>query len=248
MPPTLVKKIAFVVRNCIWSFGLICAASGVQADSTSLVIDVGPRGSVVELAGPQKLLTSSPNTIRRPVSGWYNLKAKLSGYETWNTEVYIDASSPNIISGMLSPKTATKAAIRALFFPGWGHYYSDRPVRGALMTLTSVGLLGGLLYLDHRANNRISDFEQAQRTFDASQSVAEQTTLLPELEDLRRRAFNAESDFRNWGFATAAFHVYQILDAMLFFPDRKPVDIAGIEVGVQLSDRRTLMIGARIGL
>lgn len=248
MPQKLTHTLGFIVRNSVWTLCVLCAATAVSADSTSLIIDIGPRGTVVDLDGPQHLITNSPNSIHRPVSGWYNLRARLSGYETWNTEVYIDGSSPNIISGMLTPKTATSAGIRALFFPGWGHYYSNRNGRGALMTVTSAGLLGGFLYLTHQANVRFDDFKQAERDFDATQSVAEQTLLLPDLAELRRRAYNAESDMRNWGFATVAFHVYQVLDAVIFFPHQRSVDVAGIELGVQLGDRNFLMIGARYGL
>ena len=108
--------------------------------------------------------------------------------------------------------------------------------------------MGGFLYLKNRSNDRVDEFEQAQFDYDATRSVAEQTSLLPELARLRRRAYDAESNTRDWGFATAAFHVYQILDAVLFFPDRRPVDIAGIELGVRLGDRNTFMIGAVYGL
>lgn len=247
MPPTITHTLGFLARKGIWTLCVLCAASGVSADSTSLNIDVGPHGSVVELNGPQRLITNSPNIIERPVSGWYSLKARHSGYETWNTDVYIDASSPGIISGMLRRKSAIRAGMKALFFPGWGHHYSNRPVRGALITVTSAGLVVGFLYMNHRADVRVDEYKQAQFVFADARSVAEQTILLPELERLRRRAYDAESKMRDWGYAAVGFHVYQILDAVLFFPNRRPVDIAGIELGIQLRDRNMFVIGARYG-
>jgi hypothetical protein len=219
-------------------------APQVLADSSSLSIDIRPGGSTVELEGPQHTITATPNTISRPVAGWYRLRASYPGYESWSKKVYIDASSPSMISGALSQKSRFRAGVRSIFFPGWGHYYSDRKGRGALITAVSVALFGGYLYLDNRADNKVSDYEVIRDDFNEAETVAEQEALKPQVESARRRAFDAESDRRNWGWATIAFYGYQVLDAVVFFPEPPHVGVSGLQLGVQVPSPDAVLLGA----
>jgi hypothetical protein len=198
----------------------------------------------VELEGPQHTVTVSPNTIPRPVAGWYRLKANHPGYEGWSNAIYIDALSPQVIAATLAPKTRAKAGVRALFFPGWGHYYSGRNTRGALITLAALGLAGGYLYLDNRADDHISDYELLKAEFDAAEDLETQRELKPRVEEARRKAYDSESDKRNWGWGCLALYGYQILDALVFFPEPPRLDLGGVKVGLQLPASGTLAVGA----
>jgi hypothetical protein len=230
--------------------GLACAAvisllfrHGL-ADEAGLALQIAPPGTVVELRGPQVAVSASPNSIARPPAGWYQLRAAHPGYESWSTKLYIDASSPDRIVAQLSPKTRFKSGLRALLFPGWGHYYADRNGRGALVTALVVGAAGGYLYLDNRADQKVGDFEALQRRFDAAESVTEQERIKPELDAARRRAFDAESDRRNWGWGTVALYAYQVVDAVLFFPAGPQIELQGITIELQTPVYGSLGIGA----
>jgi hypothetical protein len=225
---------------------MLLPLGSVRADSlATLRIEVLPRGSVIELEGPQHTLTASPNTIPRPVSGWYRLKASRAGYENWKSRIYIDGSTPTGITGSLSPKTKTKAGLRAVFFPGWGQYYSGRTARGAVLTLATLGMVGGYLYLDNRADDRISDYESLKQQFDQAESVADQEQLKGQVQQAQRDAYDAETDKRNWGYATLAVYAYQILDAVIFFPAPDRIELGGVQFGVEAPDPQSVMIGAR---
>jgi hypothetical protein len=240
-----------VPRACFFCAAIaviIVAAGANQARADSLAtlrIDVLPRGSVIELEGPQHTLTASPNTIPRPVSGWYRLKASHAGYENWKSRIYIDASTPTGVTGSLSAKTRTKAGLRSIFFPGWGQYYSGRNSRGAFLTIATLGMLGGYLYFDNRADNYVSDYESLQQQYDQAESVEDQEQLLGQVQQAQREAYDAETDKRNWGYATLGVYLYQILDAIIFFPEPERLEIGGVKFGVEAPDPESVMIGAR---
>jgi hypothetical protein len=232
------------LRTWLATILILVAAAGVRADDANLIIQIAPPGSVLELTGPQSAVSASPNVIPRPVPGWYRLRASHPGYESWSTELYIDAATPERIAAGLSPKTRFKAGLRALAFPGWGHYYAGRTGRGVFMTVVALGAAGGYLYLDNRADSKIGDFESLQRQFAAASSTAEQERLQPQLDAARRDAFNAESDKRNWGWGTVAFYAYQVLDAVLFFPKPPQVALSGVQFGVVTPAPGRVSLGA----
>lgn len=214
-----------------------------RADESSLIIQIAPAGSVLELAGPQSSVSASPNVIPRPPAGWYRLRASHPGYETWSTELYIDPSTPERIAAGLSPKTRMRAGLRSIAFPGWGHYYSGRSGRGALVTLVALGAAGGYLYLDNRADSKVGDYEAAQRRFEAATSVSEQERIKPSLEAARREAFDAETDKRNWGWGALAFYAYQVVDAVLFFPKPPQMELRGVQFGLEPQSGGAVALG-----
>jgi hypothetical protein len=214
-----------------------------RADESSLIIQIAPAGSVLELAGPQSSVAASPNVVPRPPAGWYRLRASHPGYESWSAEVYIDPSSPERIAASLTAKTRLRAGIRSIAFPGWGQYYSGRSGRGALWTLVALGAAGGYLYLDNRADSKVGDFESAKRRFDAATSYAEKERLKLEVETTQREAFDAETDKRNWGWGALALYAYQVVDAVLFFPKPPQMELRGVQFGLQPQDGATLALG-----
>jgi hypothetical protein len=244
MAPSAANPFARLLVASLIGLGVLWPSIAAHGQATGLQINIVPSGAVVELEGPQHTVTVSPNTIPRPVTGWYRLKANHPGYEGWSHAVYIDGVSPQVIAATLAPKTRAKAGMRALFFPGWGHYYAGRNLRGALFTLTALGLAGGYLYLDNRADDRFSDYESLKRDFDAADDLQTQRALQPQVEEARRRAYNAETDKRNWGWGTLAFYGYQILDAVIFFPEPPRIELGGVEVGLQMPESGTLALGA----
>jgi len=235
------------VTVCGWLLivlALLPFNTAAWADDAGLTIQISPSGSVVELQGPQSAVSASPNVMPRPLAGWYRLRASYPGYETWSSEIFIDASSPDRITASLAPKTRMRAGLRALVFPGWGHHYSDRSGRGTLITIVALGAAGGYLYFDNRADRKLGDFEAWQSRFDAATSVAEQERIQPELELARRKAFDAETDKRNWGWGALAFYAYQVVDAVLFFPEAPQMELHGVQFGVRSEGDALIALGA----
>lgn len=212
----------------------LSSASLLQAQETVPVlrIEIQPAGTAVQLEGPQNTLTASPNSVLRPLPGWYKLKATFRGFEDYNQSLYIDAQSPISISGTLSPKSRWKAGARSIFVPGWGHYYSDRTVRGVVFTVATVGMAVGYYFFDAHADNRLEDYERLREDFDEAGSVAEKEALQPAVEDALNDAYNADRNRLIWGYMTIGVYAYQIIDALLFFPDVPQVNAGPVQMGV----------------
>lgn len=204
---------------------------GAQETATPLQIQILPPGAAVELSGPQSTLTASPNSILRPLPGWYRLKASFRGYEDHTRLLYIDSQSPLSIAGTLSAKSRWKAGARSLFVPGWGHYYSDRTARGAAFTVATLGMAVGYYFFDRHADRRLEDYETLRATYDESSSVAEQQALLPAVEEALDRAYDADRNRVAWGYLTVGVYAFQVIDAVLFFPEAPEVRLGPVQMG-----------------
>jgi len=202
-----------------------------QESSAVLRIEISPPGTAVELSGPQNTLTASPNSVLRPLQGWYRLKASFRGFEDYNQTLYIDGQSPTSISGSLSPKSRWKAGARSVFLPGWGHYYSDRTARGVVFTLATVGMAVGYYFFDAHADNRLEQYDDLYEDWKAAGSVEEQEALQPAVEEALNDAYNADRNRLMWGYMTIGVYAYQIIDAVLFFPDVPEVKAGPVQMG-----------------
>jgi hypothetical protein len=223
---------------------LMTQSAATRADSSTLVIRVQPPGSVLELKGPQHTVAASPNQIPRPPDGWYELRATYPGYESWKQKLYINRTSPEAVSGALSPKTRFKAGLRSIAFPGWGQYYSDRKGRGAVITLIAVGAAGGYLYLDNRSNKKFEEYEALKAEFNNEKdNPAEKDRLATLVQAARSDAYDAETDKRNWGWGAVAFYAYQVADAIVFFPETT-ISVQGVQFGLRPAGATPLTLGA----
>jgi hypothetical protein len=223
---------------------LIPFSGSLRADSSTLMIRVLPPGSVLELKGPHHSVAASPNQIPRPPDGWYELRATYPGYESWTQKLYITRTSPEVLSGTLSPKTRFKAGLRSMAFPGWGQYYSDRKGRAAIVTLVAVGAAGGYLYLDNRSNKKFEEYEALKTQYDNEKDNPEARDRLAALvQSARSDAYDAETDKRNWGWGAVAFYAYQVADAIVFFPEAT-VNVQGVQFGLRPAGGSSVSLGA----
>lgn len=218
--------------------------SRAQSGTGLLQIQIGPSGAAVELKGPENTLTASPNSISRPIPGWYRLKASYPGFENFTRDVYIDTQSPATISGTLSPKSRWKAGARSVFIPGWGHDYSERTARGVAFTVLTAGMLVGYVLFNDDAGDQLKQYEQVREEYDAAESVAEQEALLPSVEQALEDAYDADSERLTWGYITLGVYLYQIVDAVVFFPTVPEVQFGKMQLGLTMPNAQTVALGA----
>lgn len=224
---------------------LLPAALSAQETPPLLRIEIQPAGTAVELSGPQHSLTASPNSILRPLPGWYKLKASFRGFENYKQSFFIDGQSPTSISGSLSPKSRWKAGARSIFLPGWGHYYSDRTARGVVFSVATVGMAVGYFFFDAHADNRLEQYDDLRARYDAAGSVEEQEELLPFVEEALDDAYQADRNRLIWGYMTIGVYAYQILDAVLFFPEVPQVRTGPVQMGWSVSPEGSPLVEAR---
>lgn len=226
------QTLATAGAGCLLSAALLypgCARA--QQTDGLLQIQISPPGAAVELKGPENTLTASPNSIMRPSPGWYRLKASYKGYEDYTQTVYIDGKSPTSISGTLDAKGRWKAGARSIFLPGWGQYYSGRTATGVVFTVTTLGMALGYYFFDAHADNRQEEYDALRKQYDEASTVAEQEALQPAVEEALNNAYNADQNRVTWGYLTVGVYAYQILDAMIFFPNVPEVKMGAMEVG-----------------
>ncbi|RKX20001.1 MAG: hypothetical protein DRP26_02470, partial [Candidatus Zixiibacteriota bacterium] len=149
MQPLMINKKDLLLQRSLPSFAkiyflitlsIIMCSGKVLAQKTSTLINSDPPGVILSLEGEYRITATTPCRLPENITGFYRLKARLTGYETWDGEIMILPGQDNTFSFTLSPKTRFKAGLRSLFFPGWGQYYSDQRYRAALLSLSTLGL------------------------------------------------------------------------------------------------------------
>lgn len=127
----------------------------------------------------------------------------------------------NTISFSLSPRTRVKAGLRSLFIPGWGQYYSRNRTKAFVFGLSTLGAGIASLALNEDLRIKRRDYNQAMTDL-ANASSAEEILSLSNLVNERFRDMdNAESDRNLLIAVTAGLWAYNVLDALIFFPQHK---------------------------
>jgi PEGA domain/Family of unknown function (DUF5683) len=197
-------------------FAPLAAQSGGTLEVTS-----DPSGTTITLDGEFKLAGVTPTVFSQPLTGIYILKASREGYESYKTKVVLTGGSPLSVNIRLAPKTRFKAFIRSVVIPGWGQYYAGEKGRGIVFGITTlaVGLTGLVAQLDYADKRDAYDFALSE--FAEERSIEKKKAMEDMVNLAREEAYDAES-FRNiTAGVIAAVWVYNLIDAVLFFPDKK---------------------------
>jgi hypothetical protein len=213
---------------------LLMAAAGHAQSTANPIISITskPTGVSVVLSGDMTVAGITPTTFSQKLSGLYRITAHLEGYENYHSSVLLSGREATTIDIKMSPRTRFKAAMRSLIIPGWGQIYSGSKTKGVLLTMGTVaaGVTAGLLQSRH-ANDR-SDFNDFRDKFDATRSVEEREGMLDQLYQIQKKAYDAERN-RNIGLGVlAGVWIYNLLDALVFFPDYN-INISGATLSFQ---------------
>lgn len=225
---------------------LSMAAAG-QAQSTAnpiISITSKPTGVSVVLSGDMTVAGITPTTFSQKLSGLYRITAHLEGYENYHSSVLLSGREATTIDIKLAPKTRFKAAARSLIIPGWGQIYSGSKTKGVLLTMGTVaaGVTAGLLQ-SHFTDDR-NDYNDLRDKFNATRSVEEREGMLDQLYRTQKKAYDAERK-RNIGLGVlAGVWIYNLLDALVFFPDYS-VNISGANLSFHpdIRDRGVKLVG-----
>ncbi len=190
------------------------------AEDGNLTVESRPSGTTVVLQGEYELAGVTPVTFNQNLFGRYKLTARRGGYEDYSTTVVLTGSEPRIVAFDMVPKTRFKAGIRSVVLPGWGQIYSGQKTRGVFYTAGTV--LSLIVYA--AANNDFRDkrdtYNDLRDDYNNARSLAELRDLKPRLDAAQQEAYDAES-VKNFTVGAVAFvWAFNVIDAVLFFPDR----------------------------
>jgi hypothetical protein len=210
-----------MIPRAIWIFAVLLLAAPIIAQEYRTTIDSNPPGAFLTLDGEYKISATTPCRIPDNVIGSYRLKARLPGYESWNGDILILPSQDNSFSLNLSPKTRLKASIRSLFIPGWGQYYSGQKTRSMLVGLGTISAGISALIADSDYRRKRDDYFQARIDRENASNPEERDRLWELTRVKNREAYNAETTRNTLIGLTIGMWAYNVLDAMIFFPEHK---------------------------
>lgn len=210
---------------------LAATACAQQSGAPGITVRSNPSGATVILSGDFTVAGVTPTVFTQRLNGYYEITAYRPGYETYHSSIILSGRQSTDIEIQLEPKTRAKAALRSLIIPGWGQRYYGSKTKGALLTIGALagGVTVGLLHLHF--DDKRDDYLEINKRFQDTRSVLEREALLDELYEKQKDAYDAEQN-RNIGAAIlAGFWVYNILDALLFFPDYS-IQISGANLSL----------------
>lgn len=216
---------------------LVSSESGAQQETGGFYLITNPAGATACLDGEYDIITNTPARLPSNLSGNYEAKISLPGYENWKGQLVFAAGMSNDIEINLSRKTPLKASLRSLFIPGWGQYYSGNSMRGGLYMMGAAISAAGLYFADKNYQDKRADFDIAAQAYAEARS-AEQAILLKPVKDTAQRvAYKAEDDRRTVFYIGVGIWTLNVLDAVLFFPDNKVIlpSVSASDGGVMLN-------------
>lgn len=208
------------IRICILLV-LLMTAPLLSQSGAVLEVNSDPPGTTISLNGEFQLAGVTPTVFNQPLVGKYVLTATRDGYETYRTDLFLTGGSPLKVNIKLAPKTRFKAFLRSMVVPGWGQFYAGEKTRGTMFAVATLASGVVTLIAEQDFRNKRDDYNDALAKFNDERSIEAKKAMEAELNSIRDKAYNAET-FRNvslgvligvWG--------YNVLDAMIFFPNRK---------------------------
>jgi hypothetical protein len=218
--------------------------SFAQESNSGVTVRSTPTGATVVLSGDFTVAGVTPTVFTQGLSGYYEITAYRTGYETYHSSVILAGNQPTDIQLELEPKTRAKAALRSLLIPGWGQRYYGSKTKGTLLTLGAIagGVTVGLLHLDF--DNKRDEYYEVLNRYRDSRRVSEREALLDELYSSQKDAFDAEQARNIGGAILAGFWIYNVLDALLFFPDYGiQISGANLSMAPELTSDAILLTG-----
>jgi hypothetical protein len=244
------KRILTIVALVLMLSLTVSAQTGT-ASGSGIVVRSSPPGAEVILKGDALVSGVTPATFRYPLVGEYELTVKRPGYDRYRTHVILDPSQQMQMDIQLSRKTGIKAAIRSMFIPGWGQWYTEQRTRGFAFSLLFAGAVTTYLVADHRFDDKEETFIQRRTEYDhalgGGASRAELVWRHDALTSAQDDAYDAEDTRRLTIGCVAGVWGLNILDALLFTPRENAIfSVKGISVapstgadyaGITLSSR-----------
>jgi len=208
------------IRICLLLVFSLIAPLLSQSGGT-LEVTSDPSGTVINLEGEFKLAGVTPTVFDQPLTGPYELTASREGYETYHTKINLTGGTPLSINISLAPKTRFKAFIRSLVIPGWGQFYSGERTRGTLFGLSTLASGVTLLISEFDYQDKKDKYDEFLTEFRDERSIERKKQMEDMLDRFREDAYDSETTRNITLGVLAAVWVYNLFDAVIFFPDKK---------------------------
>jgi hypothetical protein len=174
---------------------------------------------------------ATPLTLSGVSPGKYRVRAIDPAFERWQRTVEVDGVQKDTVWMSLRERTSARAIVRSLCLPGWGQFYSSRPVAGWMYAISAAALFGGSIAAQARYVDRIDEASRAQ-------TIEEYDRAVQKAEDARRLRNGLQG-------AVAGVWGVNLIDATLFHPRRPVASRASLEI-TPSGGREEIRVAARI--
>lgn len=213
-----------------------------------------PTGAVVTLVGDHTWKGITPWNLNRGLTGSYEVLANLKGYEQWKRTIHLAGGEIRDLDIVLRPKKASRAALRSLLVPGWGHFYSDRPMKGRLVLLGTAVALGGLWWTHSEYRDRIDDLDRAKDAYRAVDVDGEFDEPRSAMKRAQGRAETAYDNRQIFMYAAGGLYALAFIDSYFFFPKQPNGSFASIspwgengpEFAIEPGTEETIRLAVRL--
>lgn len=209
-----------MISSFIFAFNFLGLITLNKSLANPTVFNSRPGGAKVEIHGYHSIFGRTPLNVTHSLNGVYQIKITKEGFEDWKKQVLFAPGLNNSFNISLVPKTRWRAGFYSILFPGWGQLYSERPIKGLIITSAFWTSLGITAYTSFNYNRRVDSYENAVSGLNNSnltnQEYAQRwETVLSE----RRKVDNAFKLRKQWIWLTTAIFTYNVVDAVLMFPN-----------------------------
>jgi hypothetical protein len=211
-------------------------AQSKQGEGIKII--ASPRGAIVRIGGEYGVTGSAPYTILQRLSGVYRIDAKRPGYEDYTAKFRFKPGANHRISIRMTKKTPGRAFFRSMFIPGWGQSYTDQKTKSWFIRTLALASAGYLIYSDVRYQSAVDDFESAVKSLEANRDGGLTATLQNAVLSAENSGDRRFERRRTALLVTGSVYIYNLLDALLFFPD---FDIAGIKLSFDANTSNNAM-------
>ena len=217
------------MRKAFCTLAIICSAmigSIVLAEEDAPITPSGgkfslysePSGVLVYMEGDYDFVGRTPCELPFNLMGTYKVKALKRGYENWSTKVTLVDDRSNSLYIKLVPKTRLKAGLRSVIFPGWGQYYTDKKTKGTIFAFLEVGSFLTSAFAYQNYEDAKDEYYLATSRYREEKNTSDITRLREEMEKKADDADKAYEIRTACLTVTAAIWVFNVVEAVLFFP------------------------------
>lgn len=193
-----------------------------ESEIPGVTVNTDPPGALVTLSGAATLSGLSPVFFSQGIPGIYDLKVSRRGYESYHSKLVISANQSSVFSVRLKAKTRIKAAIRSMFWPGWGQFYSGHSRKGLILSGLTLAAGAAVVIAEVNYQTKRDAFDVVNESYQRARSAGSYEDLLelqPQLAVVQADAYDAETyRLLALGSAVTVWSI-GVLDALLFSSD-----------------------------
>lgn len=190
---------------------------------SSLTIRGIPRQANIYIDGNVAGLLPLEN--KKILYGLYDIAVSKPGFYSYNKNILIEKSEPYTIDIRLEAKSKYSALLYSTLLPGSGQVYSGRTTQGIILGTAALGAAVTTLIF-------YGDYLDKKDTYSANKNAYDTNTDLGDMESLYATMQNSYSEMEDSNSrakimfgVTAAVWIYNMVDAVLFFPDLNGMDL-----------------------